>query len=216
MSKVTPAQVESSNLGGAIALALFSVVLGAFLGFWSLSSEKAKPVREPVPPEKQEARTLYFITGETRGAGDWQAKRDWLLNADSGSVKLSEADLNAWVASTFRLPGSGEDGANIIPRNPNFRIAGGEMQFAVRLDFRSFAGNIARMLIVHGDLGMRGGKPSFHAREASLGAGRIPTVFAQTAARFLANLFAVNENYQDAIASLSDIRIEGDHLILAK
>jgi len=216
MSKVKKKQAGSSNVFASVTVAFISVVIGALLGFWMLASERVAPVREPVPQEKRDFRKLYFLTGDTSGAVDWEGKRDWLLRAESGSVKVRTPDINAWLSSTFRSPQPSGNGSSLVPRNPNVRLEGETLQFAVRLDIDTQLGSVERMLIVKGTLVQTSGGPRFRTSGASFGAARVPPFLAGAVMQWAKGLYPLSEEYETAFASLADASIENGSLILSK
>ncbi len=95
---------KKATMGGAIACGIFNAVLGVALGFLILSLS-APPEYKPKPDAKTgkippPPATLFYWAGAP--GGDYRSKEAQLLVDKPGSVTISDLELNAWAAATFK------------------------------------------------------------------------------------------------------------------
>lgn len=95
---------KKATMGGAIACGIFNTVLGVALGFLILSLSAA-PEYKPKPDAKTGKipplpATLFYWAGMP--GGDYRSKESQLLADKPGSVTVSDLELNAWAAATFK------------------------------------------------------------------------------------------------------------------
>jgi hypothetical protein len=95
---------KKATFGGAVVCGVFNVVLGVLLGFVVLSltapveykpKADAKTGKTPPPPAG-----LYYWAGPP--SGDYHAKEAQLLSASPSTVSITDGELNAWSAVTFK------------------------------------------------------------------------------------------------------------------
>lgn len=95
---------KKATFGGAIICGGFNAVLGVLLGFVVLSLT-APPEYKPKPDPKTHQTPpppagLFYWAGVP--AGDYHAKETQLLSAAPGTLTISDGELNAWAAATFK------------------------------------------------------------------------------------------------------------------
>ncbi|MDP4609962.1 MAG: hypothetical protein NWT02_02105 [Opitutales bacterium] len=131
LSKKKKKDEESTSDNGVFFVAVFMALFGMLLGALYLSSFPAlgftggKDLDSFI--ESIEGRSLrpgdvYYMEASTLRTGAWESKRKALLSGATGTVELTHAELNGWLAAKFRAPSPNSDdssGVLIVPGVPN-------------------------------------------------------------------------------------------------
>jgi hypothetical protein len=203
LTEVTLGAVLSILLGGAIAVAY-------------LMTRPVLTVREL--PEEPARHQVYFIEGGRQAPSQAQVlrKRQMLIAGASGEIALSEAELNALVAST-QTAEAGEGGGWFKAQGFNFRVSDDHLQVAVSGTLDLF-GLHSRPLIVQARGGFAGreGRFRYAAEElwvGSLPAHRLPGVSGILLSR-LWKSWNLPEELTTAWGRLREVKVVGDQLVM--
>ncbi len=199
--------------------AFLSIVLGALLAVGYLVVQPVEEADELPAEATREARTIYFVEGETGSAVEynWQPKYAAVEAGSSGTISLVEQELNLWVAAAFEdLQEEVVEGfVTIVPRSLNFRIHDGEMQIASELDMSVFGMGREVIAQAYGTFVQRDGRFVFQPNRLYLGGFKVP--HDRLAAFMFDQVYAafdITEELVDGWTRLSDVRLEEDTLIL--
>lgn len=134
------------SLGLVVFLGMFSVFLAALLSFANLASQSVQEVRVLPDAGKREPGLVYYVKGSTDPSPRWRAARNQLTREVAGAIRLSEADVNAWLGDSLNDRKSAKRGENTEPAMTllglpihvsavNFAVRDGQMQLAAYLEF---------------------------------------------------------------------------------
>ena len=138
---------KDPSLLGVVFFALLFALIGSVSGFTLLASIRPEPFSSVAEFESEmeknsEKRLLnaYYFKGPTSSLDNWVLKREILLNSNSTTVELTDAEINAWIAKKFdfvQTPLSQKKKLKlvIIPGLPNFFINTAEgIHFSMKLE----------------------------------------------------------------------------------
>lgn len=192
MKKKAP---KRPSLGRVLILGVLTLTLGALLSIASLSSQPVSEVRAMPAEDKVQPGMVYYIKGSEASSLNWRAARNQLERQAAGTVRLTEADLNAWAKMAFERraaarPAPGAEGE--APKEPgllglkvnvtgvNFRIDGDQLQIGAYVELPDLMPGRRFTYQVRGTLEAKsGGGLDFSPREGTLGRApiaRIPIV----------------------------------------
>jgi hypothetical protein len=201
--------------------AALSIVLGALLAGVHLASQPVE-VMKTAPKEAPPANKLYYVLGATGAAAGkgWEMKSELLAAAGSGSVTLSEAELNAWSESTFAPVKLSEEERGstiaILAGAPNFRIEGSSLHVGLVNTAIFFGSEAPLVMHAQGSFARSGNGWRFLPSEARLGAlplHRIPALLSVLADRFgAANPPAVVEK---VLRDANEIAVRDGSLVIS-
>lgn len=213
------------NLAASIILGLLTAVVGALLGIFSLAVQPVAEVREMPAEENIKEDTVYFIMGKDNRV-PYKRKETAFVEGKTGQISLSEADLNNWAADTFKFskpkPEEGESSNMILltPSSPSFRIADSVLQVSMNVEVEAFGKKRKMKYFSKGDFTNTGMGYAFTPHVTYMGSAQLPPVgVASLIGDRLLDIFKQTERYpefQKAWSSLSNVRLEGDQLILVR
>lgn len=200
--------------------AVLSIALGALLAVAHLA---AKPVEvvSTAPKEPVEG-VRYFIQGAPAGGAGktWERKKDQ-LESGAGEVVITEAEMNAWAAETFKPVEVEEKDKQgtvmIIVGTPNFRVAGAELQAGVVNTVNFFGTEAPLVLQARGGFVRAGEKWRFKPSEAYLGGlplHRVPALMSAVADRFGMGGNKVPADLEKVLARASAITTRDGELVV--
>ena len=172
--------------------AVLSVVLGSLLAFVHLASQPVE-VMKTAPKEKPPADKLYYVLGAPGGGAgkSWEMKSELLGAAGTGSVTLTEAELNAWSESTLEPKKLSEEEKSsamaILGGVPNFRIEGSSLHIGLVNTAIFFGMEAPLVMHAQGGFARSGNGWRFVPTEARLGAlplHKVPALLSVIADRF--------------------------------
>lgn len=172
--------------------AVLSITLGGLLAGLHLASQPVE-VMKTAPKEAPPADKLYYVLGApgSTAGKSWEAKHDLLSEARSGSVTVTEAELNAWSESTFKQVklSDAEKGSAfaILAGSPNFRIDGASLHVGLVNTAVFFGSEAPLVLQAQGNFARSGSSWRFVPSEARIGAlplHKIPALLSVLADRF--------------------------------
>jgi len=212
------------SFAGSLILGVLVAAIGVALGMFSLAVEKVDEVRQMPKEEEIKKRTVYFVSGKDRG-GSYRVKEEAFLSGKPGMLKLTEADLNAWAGNTFKFvrPANEEDTgggfASLKPSAPNFRIQDGVFQIGIAVNVDSMFLNDKMRYFAKGGFDRQGDAFVFVPAVSYLGSAKLPMGVESVFGASLLAVFEQNEafaRYAEAWKGLSEVRVEGDELILIR
>ncbi|MGE9296959.1 MAG: hypothetical protein ACQKBV_11785 [Puniceicoccales bacterium] len=214
---------SQGNLAAAIVLGALTALIGAALGIVTLSLVKVEEVRGMPKEEEIEKHKVYYVFGKDRG-GNYRAKEQAFLSGQKGMLRLTEEDLNGWVGNTFKFvkPPKGEEPAGLVvlkPSSPNFRINDGVLYIGMPVEVEAMGSEHKMRYIAEGQFVQAGDEFVFNPETVRLGSAKLPPVVADSIGQSLMELFKDNEDfppYDKAWESLSQVRVEGDELVLIR
>ena len=209
---------------------VLTAILGSFLGLLLAGINTAflpiKTVKELPALENREKKMVYYMPGDEKGGSAWKSKSRAYLQQSSGSLILTEGELNTWSRSTFKPDPSKKDGGGVIDfkmkiGSPNFRIADGEFQISAKMDVSLMgkSGNIIFQSI--GSFYDMGGSFAYHAESGYLGSCPIPTIadLPNRIFTIIARGFMESEAYDELSGpwyQLNDVLVDGNRLKLVR
>jgi hypothetical protein len=216
----SPADRKDPGVISVFIGAVLSIVLGALLGGLHLASQPVE-VMKTAPKEAPPADKLYYVMGAagSTAAKTWQTKRD-MLAGGSGSVALSEAELNAWSESTREPAKIADDQKGqtvmILGGVPNFRIEGTTLHVGLVNTVNFFGSEAPLVLQAKGGFERSGSGWRFVASEAKLGAfplHRVPALLSTLADRFGAS--QLPPVVDTVLSNARDIAVRDGSLVIA-
>jgi len=201
-----------------------SVAASATLGIILLSANSVDEVREMPNDEEVKKHTVYFVAGKDRG-GSYRAREQAFLAGQSGMIRLEEEDLNGWAGNTFKFgkpkPGEEPTGGviHLMPASPNFRIRDGEFQIGLPVEVETPFVDRKMRFFARGSFVRRGDAFAFQPEIAYLGSAQLPPGVAELVINSLMSPFRSTEAFpplKESWDGLSDVRVEGDELILIR
>jgi len=217
----TKAKVERALYGPSVTEvvvgAALSLVLGAALAVIYLAWKPVETVREL--PEEPVSGVVYYVPGSTNAAKGRQylRKRQLLLEGGAGeTIRLSEEELNAWIASSRANPEAAAGGGMVDPQSINFRIRDGLFQIGLPCTVSVFGLNHPLILQARGGFESNGEVYVFSPDELHLGslaAHRVPGLGALVRSRLL-NMQNVPDELRNAWRRLAHVEVEDDQLVL--
>ena len=176
------------SLTVVVTCGVLTALLGALLGIISLATQSVFELKEPLPPERQEAGMVYFVKGSPSSSARWRALRSQILAGTPGTIKFDEGDLNSWANSMLVLssPNRGEEGeSEAVPglfglkvnvTGVNFRMEGDELQVAAYLEFPALASGKRFTYQARGSFDSGWGGLKFQPDEGTLGRAEIVSI----------------------------------------
>ncbi len=167
-----------------IFLGVVVALLGTLGAIVSLVSQPVIEVREPPAPESRKAGSVYYVRGTESGTSQWEVARQRIMEQPSGTVVISDGDLNAWARSHLVAPrassrpgaeeSAGKSGPNLFgvriePSGVNFRLVEDRLQMATYLEFRDLMPGRKFLYQVRGRLVVDADGLRFTAEEGTLG-----------------------------------------------
>ncbi len=202
--------------------AILSVILGVLLAVVYLAFQEVEEVDQLPSEEARQARTVYFVEGETGAPGqfNWRPKQGAFEEGRSGTLELVEQELNQWVADQFSeledRDYEDEGMFYIAPRTLNFRIDDGKLQLAADLDWTVFGYSHSLKTQALGSFVREEGVFVFEPETMYVGGFKLPepAVLGSALIRRIVEALNVSADLRDGWASLTDVSIEEDVLIL--
>jgi hypothetical protein len=206
---------------------MLEVALGAILGLIAgvlaccvyLVFKPVQTVRElPKEPVKG---VVYYIPGSEGSARDWQNKQKRFLAG--GSIKVTEAELNAWGASFAAPPAPAKDakagepapaapaGAFFTAGAPNFKVMGEKLQVGFKCKVDYFGLGTEVQVVALGQFGKSGDHVEFDAESVTFGScplDRVPLVGPILISK-LGGLHKVSDEWKAAWTKVSEVTIAG-------
>ncbi len=170
----------------AFLLAVLTFFIGMVLGTASMVSKEVRTLNRNANIDDLEPGTVYYITGDRSRATGWEAKEQALISGLSGTLTLSEGDLNQWSTRRLKIetPAAADESGWMdkleISADPlEFRIVDDQLVVTAKLKMPGLLGNRTFLYQVHGDFMSEGGAIHFQPVKGTLGCaplGEIPGI----------------------------------------
>ncbi|MGJ8641183.1 MAG: hypothetical protein ACSHYA_17465 [Opitutaceae bacterium] len=155
---------QDPSIYGMLLYGFMSAVLGAFLGFFYLASFSATAIKSSSElVEFKETRKdrlprpgdVYYLKGATQTDGIWAGKRQAFLDGRSGTIDITDSELNVWLASKFQ-PAAAPKGHSapkvmIIPGVPNVHFAKEALYLSLPTDFVFYGSKFSKTVFLTGE-----------------------------------------------------------------
>lgn len=198
---------------GSVLAAVLSIVLGSLLAILNLSTQAVEEVAS-IPAEKdRKPNVVYWPLGETKGTSKWAAYRENIIQNKSGSITLTENDLNQWSTKQFAalnlgLPASAPQGspppaqpavASLRMSAPNFRIADGKLHITVKFFVPIIAEQTPILIQSSGQLVKSPKGFVFEADFIRLGRCRLPdfALIQKSVVSFVSSYYGISQEMKD-------------------
>jgi hypothetical protein len=162
---------KRSGFIGLMLGVILSLILGISLAVVHLVLQPLEVVK--VLPKEQIEGVRYYVEGPTSAGRAWKRKLDVLIDGESGWFSMTEADLNAWSADSFKTEKYDENARAasfmLISSPPNFRIVGGELQMGLVNEINYYGESIPLVLQVRGRFVREGQEWRYEPSEAYFG-----------------------------------------------
>lgn len=119
----------------SILATLSFLFFASFVGFiiCFIQLVLTEPERALSTPVKPKENTVYFINPRTSDSADWQSKLQ-TLQKNSGTVELSEQEINAWSQNSIVIPVAENKPFQL--HSPLIRFSATEVALSMRLEFQ--------------------------------------------------------------------------------
>lgn len=202
------------TLGAALSVALGAIVAAGYLAIQPVQTVRSLPA-EP------ENGVVYYVTGAESGSARAQSmrKRQLLVEGATTEIRLTEQELNAWMASSRANPEGEDEGQGLLAVDGvNFRVAEDTLQIGLPCTF-SLMG-FTRSLIVQASGGFEksGDRFVFEPEIVMIGglaAHRLPVLPGLLVGRLMAAQ-EIPEELSTAWAALNDVSVQGNELVLVR
>ena len=202
------------TLGACLSLLLGAVIAAGYLAVQPVQSVRSMPAE----PEKG---VVYYVTGSESGAARAQSmrKRQLLVEGGATEIRLSEQELNAWIASSQANPDGEDDESGILKVDSvNFRVADDALQIGLPCTFSLLGLNRSIIVQARGGFEKSGDRFVFAPDSLMIGglaAHRLPVVADIVMGQVLSGQ-EFPEELQSAWGALSEVSVEGNELVLVR
>lgn len=206
-----PSLVEVT-LGAVLSVALGAVLAAVWLVLQPVELVKSMP-KEPDPDR------VYYVAGNARSSlgKQWLRKRQMLNETGTVEIRLSEDELNTWMASAESQPDAEATGMLVL-KPLNFRVNAGIFQIGVPLDLNVAGFQRSIVCQAQGRFERRGDRFSYVPDRLMIGtlnARRLPVVGDLIYGRLMA-AHPIPEDLAQAWSGLNQVTVEDDVLVLAR
>ena len=161
--------------------------------------------------------SVFYYPGATGSTASraWMRKRQIFVEGQSGTLAVTEQELNAWASDSMK-PASPEATGLVVPGQINFRVADGALQIAAPTTVNLLGIAFPVIIQTRGTFVHHSDLFAFEPKILYLGSlatHRLPG-FAQRVFGYLAQSHPIPQDISDAWKKLSAVSIEANELRL--